>query len=279
MNKEEPGPEPARPLADPGLHTLPATILTDPQALAATLTARTPSTVERYADLDCFVCGAPQGARCRSASGQPTLPHAERINLYTCLHRCELPFLGRAPDYSAVTENGFAVFTLRHGTGEAGTRRDVVMVDCRSTEGYTHITLNVDLHRPGRAPHYGFLGDLDYPDAAARRGALYRAAVTAPDTALMQRMIGVLTSDLPAVLAGRVREATMAQKIFSVRSPALALEEQALFMEPDGRYKFAGVTEPYPGGWPHQPVVAAMEGDLSALWPYLDRADEPKAPR
>lgn len=38
---------------------------------------------------------------------------------------------------------------------------------------------------------------------------------------------------------------------------------------PDGRFTFAGFTEPYPGAWPSEAVVAAEHGDLSALWPLL----------
>lgn len=42
----------------------------------------------------------------------------------------------------------------------------------------------------------------------------------------------------------------------------------------DGRFTFAGFLEPFPGCWPADAVDAAERGDLSLLWPYLDRTGE-----
>lgn len=37
-----------------------------------------------------------------------------------------------------------------------------------------------------------------------------------------------------------------------------------------GRFRIAGVTEPYPGAWPARAIGHVISnGDYTALWPYL----------
>lgn len=243
-----------------------AAYITDPQALCRVLEEHTPPVVRTYWDLGCAACGAANGQRCRSLDGHFTGVHAIRANLHACLRDCALPLLGDVAAYREVSPTQFVIDVTRTiGPGQRS-MHDRVQVKRRHNAAPHVFSLALGIYRDASAGYLREISDWAYPGMSLRRGALYRAAVVVPDVPVAYQMIGTLGSDI--IVGPRGHRATLAQVLFATRfvDPIAA---HFPFLEPDGRYRFAGVAEAFPGQWPEDAVEAALGGDLVRLWPYM----------
>lgn len=91
------------------------------------------------------------------------------------------------------------------------------------------------------------------------------AAPGIEDLGERRRALGEVLSQIPGYEDG----STLAQEMFMHVGNLYVGDFVLIKPRPDGRYEFEGYTEPYPGCWPGPAALAASQGDLSVLWPYL----------